>query len=157
MANKTFPVYDHPTYASRQSEGLGLLTGNAAVSKFATFADMYFFGVTVVMDTIGTSTYGGTTSAQQVTVFAVTNTSTTSTVALVTATFGPVTAGGSGTVSQAGASNVLVFNTATGVAGFGGYFMPKYSNLWAQLGTDATAKVVVTLDYQIAPLAPVVA
>lgn len=157
MAFTTKPTAQDPTYTTRQSEALGVISGANVAAKFATFADAWFYSATVILDTIGTSTYSSTTSAQQVTVFAVVNTSTTSTVGLATTTFGTVIAGGTGSPAQAGGANVLVFNTATGVGGFGGYFIPRFSSVYAQNGTDATAKTNVTLDYQVAPLATVVA
>lgn len=157
MALITKPTAQDSTYTTRQSEALGVISGANTNVKFALWADTFIYSAAVVLDTIGTSTYGGTTSAQQITVFAVVNTSTTTTVSLATTTFGPVTAGGSGTVAQAGGFNTLVLNTSTGVAGFGGYFMPRGSVIYAQNGTDATAKTNVTLDYQAAPLAAVVA
>jgi len=157
MAQKTFPTYDDPNYTTRNTVESGVMTGAAATYKWVAFAAQFGFSVTAYMDTIGTSTYTGTTSAQTVSLYVVTNTSTSTTVALVTATYGPYIAGSGGTVAQAGSYSVNVLNTSTGTGGFGGVYVPAGSELYFQLGTDATAKVTATYDYQLAPLTPVTA
>ena len=157
MSQKTFPTYADPNYTTRDSQSSGILTGSAATFKWVTYANQYLYSVTTYLDTIGTSTYSSTTSAQTVSLYVVTNTSTTTTVALTTTTYGPWVAGGVGSVAQAGGVDVNVINTNTGAAGIGGVFVPAYSEVYVQLGTDATAKVTATIDYQLAPLAAVTA
>lgn len=157
MAFKTFPTYGDPNYTTRDSQSSGILTGSTATYKWVAYANQFLFGVTTYLDTIGTSTYSSTTSAQTVSLYVVTNTSTTTTVALTTTTYGPWVAGGQGSVAQAGGANVQVLNTATGSGNQGGVYVPAYSEVYFQLGTDATAKVTATVDYQLAPLATVVA
>jgi hypothetical protein len=158
MSQKTFPVYDHPSYTTRQS----FILYNAAASaislqKFAAFANMYLYSATMIPYAIGTSTYSSTTSAQQISLFIVTNTSTSSTVALATATFGPYIPGGGFSPAQIATPTVAVFNTATAPGGFGGYYVPAGAIVYSSSGTDASANIVTILDYQLAPLAPVTA
>lgn len=145
---KVFPTVDHPSYTTRQSVSLGLLSGAAAVGKWVTYAATTLYSATVFVDTIGTSTYTSTTSAQQVSFFAVTDTNTTTAVSLSTTTWGPYTVGVASPVA-AGMVSVIAFNTNTGAASIGGVVIPAYSEVYAQTGTDATAKLVVTLDYKI--------
>jgi hypothetical protein len=90
-----------------------------------------------------------------VSLYIVSNTSTTSTVSLATQTYGPYNCGGNQSPAQAGGFNVNVLNTNTGSTGYGGIYVPQGSELYFQSGTDATAKIVATYDYQLAPLAPV--
>ena len=166
MAQKVFPTYSDPNYTTRDSYNSGLLSGSTAVAKFVSYANSYLYSVTALLDTIGTSTYtanvggtvtaaGGTatTSSQTVSVYVVTNTSTTTTAALATSTFGPYVPGGSVSPAQAGLANAFPLNTNTGTAQYGGVYVPAYSEIYFQSGTDATAKVTATLDFQNAPLA----
>jgi len=146
MPYSTYPTYDDQNYRIRHSINFGMLSGNAAVSKYVTYANFILKALNAYMDTIGTSTYSATTSAQTVSLYAVSNTSTTTTVALTTTTFGPYVVGGAGTVSQAGGSDALSLSNA---------MIPAYSELYVQLGTDATAKVVVSVDYELQHLASV--
>ena len=155
MSLKTFPTYDDPNYTTRASVESAIMSGNAATFKWVSYCNQFAYSVTALLDTIGTSTYSSTTSAQTVSLYVVTNTSTSSTVALITSTYGPWNVGGTGSPAQAGGVNVNLINTNTGAASIGGVFVPAYSELYFQLGTDATAKVVATYDYQMAPLAPV--
>ena len=157
MAQKTFPTYDDPNYTTRQTVESGIITGNAAQYKWLAFSNQYGYTVKTFMDTIGTSTYSSTTSAQTVSMYVVINTSTTSTVGLTTTTYGPWVAGGTGSPAQAGGYNINVLNTNTGPGGFGGVYVPEGSEIYFQLGTDATAKVTAVYDYVPAPLAPMTA
>jgi len=157
MSHKTFPTYNDPNYTVRDSICTGILTGSTATFKWVAYANQYVYSVTTYLDTIGTSTYSSTTSAQTVSLYVLTNTSTTSTVGLTTTTYGPWVAGGTGSPAQAGGSNVNVLNTTTGTGGFGGVYVPKWSELYVQLGTDATAKVTAAVDYQLSPLTSVTA
>jgi hypothetical protein len=153
MSLKSFPTYNDPNYIVRDSYDSGLLSGATQVAKYVAHANLYLYGLSTYLDTIGTSTYSSTTSAQTVSVYVVSNTSTTTTVALTTATYGPYVAGGQGAVAQAGGGNIFSLNTNTGAAGVGGVYVPALSEIYFQSGTDATAKVTARLDYQIAPLA----
>lgn len=157
MSLKTFPTYSDANYTTRASIESGILSGSTATFKFVAYAAYQAYGVTTYLDTIGTSTYSSTTSAQTVSLYVVTNTSTTSTVGLTTTTYGPYITGGTGSPAQAGGANVYPLNTNTGVGGLGGVYIAPYSEIYFQSGTDATAKVTATLDYQIAPLAAVTA
>jgi hypothetical protein len=154
---KAFPTASDPNYTTRDSYNSGLLSGASATAKYVAYTAQFLYGLTVYMDTIGTSTYSATTSAQTVSVYVVTNTSTSSTVALTTATYGPYNAGGAGAVAQAGGANVYAINTNTGIGVTGGVYVAPYSEIYFQSGTDATAKVTATLDFQVAPLAAVTA
>jgi hypothetical protein len=157
MAQKSFPTYSDPNYTTRSSVESAIMSGNAATFKWVTYAAQYAFSVSALLDTIGTSTYSATTSCQTVSLYIVSNTSTTSTVSLATQTYGPYNCGGNQSPAQAGGFNVNVLNTNTGVGQYGGVYIPQGSEVYFQLGTDATAKVVATMDYQMAPLAPVTA
>jgi hypothetical protein len=159
------PTYNDPSYTTRDSFSTTIISGASTNQKFVTYANSYLYSCTALLDTIGTSTYtaangtvtaaGGTatTSSQSVAVYIVTNTSTTTTAALATATYGPYVPGGSVSPAQAGLANVFVLNTNTSSAGYGGVYVPAGSEVYVQVGTDATAKVAATIDYQIAPLA----
>lgn len=157
MALKTFPTYNDPNYVTRDSQTSGILSGSTATFKWVAYANLFLYGLTSYLDTIGTSTYSATTSAQTISMYVVINTSTTSTVALTTTTYGPYVTGGTGSPAQAGGANVFPLNTSTGTAGYGGVYVPAFSEVYFQSGTDATAKVTATVDYQLAPLAAVTA
>lgn len=168
MAFKTFPTYADPNYQTRDSQCSGILSGSTATFKFVAYSAFQAYGLTTYLDTIGTSTYtaangtvttGGTatTSSQTVSVYVVSNTSTTATVALSTTTYGPYVAGGAQSPAQAGAANYYVLNSSAGVAGYGGVPVNAGSEVYFQSGTDATAKVTATIDYQLTPLSAVTA
>lgn len=163
-------IIKNPGDYSRGDINLGSVVAGAAgvTSKFVAFANVLLFGLTTYMTTIGTTGTGGagtytgpngtaTTAAQQLYVIVVTNTSTTSTVGLATTSIGPFLAGGQGTVAQVGGGNQWAINTTTGTQGQGGVLVPEGALVYVLSGTDATAVTAVTLDYQIAPFAPVVA
>ena len=159
---KTFPTYGDPNYTTRDSNSLGQMTGNAAVSKFVTYCNVYLFGCTTIVDTLGTSTFSSTLSCNTLQLTVVVNTSTTATVALATSTWGPYAIGGpvvstSTGTAVVGGVNYIAFNTNTGMAGQGGYYVPAGSEVIATLGADATAKIVAVVDFQQAPLAAVIA
>lgn len=166
MSQQARATYADPAYAVRSSFQASIITGAAATQKFVAFANMFLYSCTAVLDTIGTSTYtaafgtvtnvGGTatTSSQSVTVYFVINTSTSSTVSLSTQTYGPYVPGGTGSPAQAGGANTFVLNTNTSNAQWGGVYVPAGAEVYLGLGTDATAKVAATIDYQLAPLAP---
>lgn len=146
-----------PTYLARQDANLGAtVAGSGGVtSKFVAFAALQLFSLTTYTNTLGTSTYtaGGTatTSGQQVSVITVVNTSTTGTsVALSTTTYGPFLAGGQGLSTAAiGGSNQFALNTTTGTGGYGGIPVPQGALVYAVSGTDATAVTVCTVDYAV--------
>jgi len=146
MPYSTYPTYDDQNYRIRHSINFGLLSGASAQSKYVAYANLYLKALNAYMDTIGTSTYSSTTSAQTVSLYVVSNTSTTTTVGLTTATYGPYVVGGAGTVAQAGGADAVGLSNAP---------VPAYSEVYVQSGTDATAKVVVSVDYELQHLAPV--
>ena len=163
-------IVQNPAVSGGRSDiNLGAVAaGSGGVSaKFITYAACLLFGLTAVQTTLGTSTYTqtvngtatgtGTASSQQLWVVTVVNTSTTTTVALATTSIGPFLAGGNGTVAQVGGANQWAINTTTGTAGQGGYLVPALSQVYVISGTDATAVTAVTIDYQQAFGAPVVA
>jgi hypothetical protein len=160
---RTQAVYDHPSYTTRQSLQFGKITGNAATGKFLAFANMIGYQLQVLVDTLGTSTFSSTKSANSVQLTIVINTDTTGTSpALSTATWGPYVAGGNNVSTSTGTAAIgaityINLNTSTGTGGFGGYYIPQGSEIIVTLGTDATAVVVAALDYTLAPLAPVTA
>jgi hypothetical protein len=160
---KTFPVFDHPSYTTRQSLQFGKVTGNAATAKLVAFANMWLYSVSTFVDTAGTSTFSSTISAQTLQLTVVTNTNTTGTaVGLTTSTWGPYAMGGPNVSTSTGtgiAGGFVQFalNTTTGTPGYGGYYIPAGSELTITLGADATAVLVPAIDYQIANLSPVAA
>lgn len=160
-ALKTFPTYSDPSYGVRQSLQAGSVSGNAATQKLNAYANMQCFAVNVVVATAGTSTFSSTISAQTLQLTIISNTSTSSsTVQLTTATWGPYAIGGNilSTSTGTGVAGGFVqfpLNTNTGVGGLGGYFVPAGSTFNYLLGADATAVLVPSIDYQLAPLAPV--
>lgn len=158
---KTFPVYDHPSYTTRQSLQFGKVTGNAATAKMVAYANMFAYAVSVFVDTAGTSTFSSTISSQTLQLTVVVNTNTTGTaVGLTTSTWGPYAIGGPLVSTSTGTGVTggfvqLALNTSTGVAGNGGYYVPAGSEFIVTLGSDATAVLVPAIDYQLAPLAAV--
>lgn len=160
-AQKTFPVYDHPSYTTRQSLQAGKVTGNVATAKMVAYSNMFAFSVSVYVDTAGTSTFSSTISSQTLQLTIISNTNTTGTaIGLTTATWGPYAMGGPNVSTSTGtgiAGGFVQFalNTAAGTAGAGGYYVPAGSEFNILLGTDATAVLVPAIDYQLAPLAPV--
>jgi hypothetical protein len=158
---KTFPVYDHPSYTSRQSLQFGKVTGNAATAKLVAYAAMVAYSVSVFVDTAGTSTFSSTISAQTLQLTVITNTNTTGTaVNLTTATWGPYAIGGplvstSTGTGVAGGFVQFSLNTQTGSGAIGGYYIPAGSEFNVLLGADATAVLVPAIDYNLAPLAGV--
>jgi hypothetical protein len=160
-SQKTFPVYDHPSYTTRQSLQFGKVTGNAATAKLVAYAAMQAFSVSVFVDTAGTSTFSSTISAQTLQLTIITNTNTTGTaVGLATATWGPYSIGGplvstSTGTGVAGGFVQFPLNTSTGSGGYGGYYVPAGSEFNITLGADATAVLVPAIDYQLFPLTAV--
>lgn len=166
--------YDHPSYTARQSFQFGPITagsGGQTVSKFVAHAALQLYGLSAYTTVVGTSTYtytvGGTATvavaAQQLNLIRVFNTASVgSTIALATQTYGPYVQGGNfaagGTqTNQVGAFGQFQLNTNTGTAGLGGVAINAGDQLFIVSGTDATGVVDVQIDYQITPLAAVVA
>lgn len=173
-------AYDHPAYVIRGTVNGIMTAGSAGVSgKFVAFTDMLLFSLTTFTTVAGTSTYTGglvggpsgvnattgvAVAATQLSLIRITNTAAAgATVALSTTTVGPFTVGGEflgagGTATnQIGASNQFALNTTAGVAGFGGLPISAGDQFYVVNGTDATAVELVTIDYQVQPLASVVA
>lgn len=158
---KTFPTYGDPSYYTRQSLQFGSVKGNAATAKLVAYANMVAYDVTVLMDTAGTSTFSSTISCQTLQLTIISNTSTaTTTVQLTTSTWGAYAIGGSvqSTSTGTGVAGGFVqfaLNTSTGTGGLGGYYVPAGSEFVVTLGTDATAVLVPSISYNLAPLASV--
>jgi hypothetical protein len=170
-------AYDQTTYTTRVSSFQSIMTaGSGGVSaKFVAFANLQLFSLTTYTTIVGTSTYttglvGGPTgagtavAATQVSLIRITNTATPgATIALSTSTVGPFTvagvflgAGGTAT-NQVGGFNIFALNTSSGTAGFGGLAINQGDQIFVVNGTDATAVELVTIDYQVQPLAAVTA
>jgi hypothetical protein len=146
-----------PTYLARQDANLGAVAAGSGgvTSKFVAFAAIQLFSLTTYLATLGTSTYTAngtaTASGQQLSVITVVNTSTTGTsVAMSTTTYGPFITGGQGLSTAAvGGSNQFVLNTNTGTGGYGGIPLPQGALVYCVSGTDTSAVTVCTLDYQV--------
>jgi len=170
-------AYDQPSYTARVGTFNSIMTaGSGGVSgKFVAFANMQLFSLNSYTTIVGTSTYttgilGGPTgatvavAATQLSLIRITNTATAgATIGLSTSTIGPFTvagvflgAGGTAT-NQAGAYNQFALNTSAGTAGFGGVSINQGDQIFVVNGTDATAVELVSIDYQLTPLASVVA
>lgn len=166
-------AYDHPTYTAHNAAYSSIMVaGSAGVSaKFVAFANMLLFALNTYTTIAGTSTYtytqGGTSTvavaATQVSLIRITNTASAgATIGLSTSTIGPFTVGGqfvtTGTLTnQVGAYSQFPLNTSSGTAGFGGLAINQGDQFFVVNGTDATAVELVSIDYQIQPLASVVA
>lgn len=164
--------YDHPAYTARQAFSSIMTVGSGGVSaKFQAHANLVMYGLNAYTTVAGTSTYtftsGGTgtvaVAATQLSVIRITNTAAAgATIALSTTTYGPYTVGGSfvggGTqTNQIGAYSQFQLNTNTGTAGLGGVPINQGDQIFVVNGTDGTAVELVSIDYQIQPLAGVVA
>lgn len=170
-------AYDHPAYITRGQFASIMTAGSGGVSaKFVAHANLLLVGLTTQTTVAGTSTYttgltggpvgvgtaGPAVAATQLSIIRITNTASAgATIALSTTTVGPFTvagvflgAGGTAT-NQVGASNQ--FNLAGTGTGVGGIPVNAGDQFFVVNGTDATAVELVTLDYQIQPLASVVA
>jgi hypothetical protein len=170
-------AYDQPSYTARTSTFTSIMTaGSAGVSgKFVAFANLQLFSLTAYSTIVGTSTYttgllGGPTgvataiAATQLSLIRITNTAAAgATIGLSTTTIGPFTVAGvflgagNTATNQVGAYNIFALNTATGTAGFGGVSINQGDQIYVVNGTDATAVELVTIDYQVQPLAAVTA
>lgn len=170
MAQKTFSVYDHPSYTARVGTFNSIMTaGSAGVSgKFVAFANLLLFGLNTYMTVAGTSTYTNTVTGvgtatingQQLSLIRITNTAAFgATIGLSTSTIGPFLAGGNFATTtgtgQIGGYNQ--FALATTAPGLGGIPINQGDQVFVVSGTDATAVNLISIDYQIQPLAGVVA
>lgn len=172
-------AYDHPAYIVR-----GVITGVQAAgsggvsANYVAHADMLVTALVAYPTVAGTSTYtatqyynNGTNSASlhvnagQLSLIKVTNTNAgingTGAQALATTTYGPFVidryySNGTGT-GAIGAAARFALNTSTGTAGVGGVSVAAGDRLFVVNGTDATAVHAWTLDYQLQPLADVIA
>lgn len=173
-------AYDQPTYTARTSTFTSIMTaGSAGVSaKFVAFANLLLFSLTTYTTVVGSSTYttgltggpagvgtaGPAIQATQISLIRITNTAASgATIGLSTTTIGPFTvagvflgAGGTAT-NQVGAFNVFPLNTSTGTAGFGGVPINQGDQIYVVNGTDTSAVELITIDYQVQPLAAVTA
>jgi len=165
--------YDHPAYLARQNGFNSIMTaGSGGVSaKFVAFANLLLFSLNAQTTVAGTSTFtttvNGTTTVNvattQLSLIRITNTASAgATIALSTSTIGPFTMGGGFVVSgtqtnQVGAYAQFPLNTSAGTAGFGGLAINQGDQIFVVNGTDATAVELVSIDYQIQPLASVTA
>lgn len=165
-------AYDNPAYLARLAFSSIMVAGSGGVSgKFVAHAALILYGLNTYSTVAGTSTYtftqGGTgtiaIAATQLSLIRITNTAAAgATIALSTSTYGPFTVGGgfvgSGTqTNQIGAYSQFQLNTNTGTAGLGGIAINQGDQVYIVNGTDATAVELITIDYQIAPGAGVVA
>ena len=175
MSLKTFPVYDHPTYATRVGTFNSIMAaGSGGVSaKFTAFANLLLFSLNTYVTIAGTSTYttgllGGPTgatvavAATQLSLIRITNTATAgATIGLSTSTIGPFTVAGvflgagNTATNQIGAYNQFTLSTGTGA--MGGVPINQGDQIFVVNGTDLTAVELVSIDYQVAPLAAVTA
>lgn len=165
--------YDNPAYVARQSfQGVVAAGSGATSAKFVAYANLQVYGIQAITTAVGTSTYtftqGGTATvavaAQQLNLIRVFNTASAGvTIALATQTFGPFVQGGNfpntgGTqTNQVGAFGAYQVNTNTGTAGLGGIAVNAGDQLFVVTGTDATGALLVSIDYNIQPLAGVTA
>jgi hypothetical protein len=172
-------AYDHPSYIARQSFSSVMAAGSGGVSgKFVAHTALTVLGLTAYTTTAGTSTYTATqyfgaqdgtsvsatvhAAVTQLSLIKITNTAAFGTaVALNTTTYGPFTVSRyyvNGTATGAvGVYAQFALNTGTGSAGLNGISAAVGDQLYVVNGTDATAVNLVNIDYQIAPLASVVA
>jgi hypothetical protein len=155
--------FQDPSYTGRGAFPLGPVSAGSGgvTTKYVAHAALLLMSLSTYQITLGTSTYTGpngtaTLSGQQINVIIVQNTNTTGTaVTLATTTIGPFVCGGVGLATAAlGGGNQFAINTATGTSGQGGVPVLPNSLVYCVSGTDTTAVTNCTIDYQIAPGAP---
>lgn len=179
MANQSASVlksmgYDHPAYTARQV--IGPLTraagANGVSGKFVAHANLIAYSMTLNTLVIGnaTSLYtftgpNGTASVAAVSdtvqlVVVVNTAAPGATVALATSTYGPYAvygqfiSGGTWT-NQVGQISQIQLNPTLGAAGLGGVVIPVGASCFIQGGTDTAASELISIDYNIQPLAAV--
>jgi len=171
-------AYDNSVYISRATLNGITAAGSGGVStKFVAHANLLLFGLNAYTTIAGTSTYtattaqyysGGTSSATihvnatQLSLIRITNTAAVNLApSLSTSTIGPfyvdqyyangTATGGVGAVAQ------FSLNTSTGTAGLNGVAINQGDQIYCVNGTDATVVNLISIDYQVQPLANVVA
>ena len=164
--------YDHPSYTSRQAAILGAIAAGSGgvTSKFVAHAAMLLFAihafVTTAATATATQTVNGTATvhinSQALNVIRITNTAGTGVApALATSTVGPFYADtlyANGTYTgSVGSYLTAPINTNTGSAGFGGLQINEGDQVYVVSGTDTAAVALISIDYQILPLANVTA
>lgn len=173
-------AYDNPAYIARGAWASVMTAGSGGVSgKFVAHAAMLLFGLNAYTTTAGTSTYtntqyynnpatGSNTSqtvhanTTQLSLIRITNTAAFgSAPALSTTTIGPFSvdvpyANGTGT-GGIGVAAQFALNTNTGTAGLNGLAINQGDQIYVVNGTDATAVNLVSIDWQVQPLANVLA
>jgi hypothetical protein len=159
-------------FTSRDSWQGAVAAGAAAQSsKFVAYANLLLYGLSAAQTVLSTSTYTAngtaTVSSQSLSLIVIQNTNTaagfggTGSAAYSTATYGPFITGGGfssagGTsTAQVNSPNIFAINTTTGTAGQGGVAVPAGAVMYVVSGTDATATSSFSLDYTMAPFAPV--
>lgn len=172
-------AYDNASYVARLVVNLGPnAAGSAGVtSKFVAHANLLLFSLSAYTTIAGTSTatasaaqyYNNGTNSALVHVnspafnlIRITNTAGTGVAPSVsTSTIGPFYADtyfANGTATgQVNSFTQVGLNTSTGTAGLNGLAINAGDQVYVVNGTDATAVSLFTLDYQIVPLANVVA
>jgi len=169
-------AYDNAAYVAR-GNFTGIMTaGSGGVStKFVAHANLLLFGLNAYTTTAGTSTYtatqyynGGTNSATvhvaatQLSLIRITNTAATGLApSLSTSTVGPFTidqyyANGTGT-GGVGVYAQVALNTSTGTAGLNGLAINQGDQIYVVNGTDTSAVNLINIDFQVQPLANVIA
>jgi hypothetical protein len=171
--------YDHPAYLTRGNFSSVMTAGSGGVSGgFVAHAALTAFSLTAYTTTAGTSTYTATqyfgaqdgtsvtasvhAATTQLSVIKITNGAAFGTaVSLSTTTYGPFTVSRyyvNGTATGAvGVYAQFALNTGTGSAGLNGVSVAAGDRLYVVNGTDASAVNLVNIDWQVAPLANVVA
>lgn len=167
-------AYDHPVYTSRSAFDIAIAAGANSTTKFVAHANLQLLSVTALVTTAGTSTYtkaqyypnGSSMSvhvaANQYTVYRIYNTAAVgAAIALATATlaqFSPDLYSTSGTGTAAvGHWFTQALNTGTGPTGLYGVAVNQGDTIQISGGTDATAAACVSLEYNVQPLANVIA
>ncbi len=158
-------------FVQRDSWQGAVAAGAAAQSaKFIAYANLLLYGLTATQTVLSTSTYSAngtaTVSSQSLSLIVIQNTNTaagyggTGSAVFSTATYGPFITGGGyssagGTsTAQVNVPNLFALNTTTGTGGQGGVPVPAGSTIYVVSGTDTTATSSFSLDYTMAPFAP---
>jgi len=171
-------AYDNAAYIARGQFATVTAAGSGGVSaKFVAHANLLLFGLNAFTTVAGTSTYtatqyynysGSSTSAtvhvnaSQLSLIRITNTASAGVApSLSTSTIGPFyvdTLFANGTATgQIGATAQVSLNTSTGTAGLNGLSINQGDQIYVVNGTDTSSVNLITLDYQVLPLANVVA
>lgn len=171
-------AYDNPAYIARGAFATITAAGSGGVSaKFVAHANLLLFSLNAFTTVASTSTYtatqyynysGSSTSAtvhvaaSQLSLIRITNTAAAGVApALSTSTIGPFyvdTLFANGTATgQIGAVAQVALNTSTGTAGLNGLAINQGDQIYIVNGTDASSVNLITIDWQVQPLANVVA